>query len=327
MMKGLTTIQEISTGQLRGLSRLREPKTLLTRMSREPFMVTSAARAGEVVECVVKAGWAVEDKEPRPSKSTQEQEEPKLLYHYTTQEGLLGIIEKECIWATHLRYLNDTSEGAIVSHAIWEELNSRVNADSLMQFLGIPPVKDKKRIQCDDEEILSQGNRILSEVTSRDVYVTSLSKQGNLLSQWRAYSGKSGGYSIGFSLDYLKTIGRHFLGEISRKSFLPGEPLIPCQYYDNKVRKQLTKKIQKSVDSYISEAKKTKREFTSGEQIGSRTPAAIAIRHFRPLSLECAITKDYAFHEEQEWRLVFRLLNYLLRMYSLGRVVRCSFHI
>jgi hypothetical protein len=235
--------------------------------------------------------------------------EPELLYHYTTQEGLLGIIENKCIWATHFRYLNDTSEGEIVSRAAWDELNSRVNADSLMQFLGVPPIKDRKTLECNDEEILSQGNRILSEVISRGVYVTSLSKQGNLLSQWRAYSGKSGGYSIGFPPNYSVTIGRHFLGEISRKAFLRDESLIRCQYCDDEVRKILTEKIQKSVDSYIGEAEKTKREFAANEQFGPRTPAAIAVRHFRPLSLECAIIKDYAFHEEQEWRLVFRSLN------------------
>lgn len=37
--------------------------------------------------------------------------EPELLYHYTTQDGLLGILENACIWATHYRCLNDASEG------------------------------------------------------------------------------------------------------------------------------------------------------------------------------------------------------------------------
>jgi hypothetical protein len=76
-----------------------------------------------------------------------------------------------------------------------------------------------------------------------------------------------------------------------------------------KQKKQLADKIRKSVDAYIREAEQTKREFTSNERTGPRTPAAIAIKHFRPLNLDCAITKDHAFHEEQEWRLVFRLLN------------------
>jgi len=47
-------------------------------------------------------------------QQTISQAQPKLLYHYTTQEGLLGILEKASIWATHYRYLNDASEGQIV---------------------------------------------------------------------------------------------------------------------------------------------------------------------------------------------------------------------
>jgi hypothetical protein len=239
----------------------------------------------------------------------KEEAEPELLYHYTDQQGLLGIIEDGCIWATHFRYLNDTSEGEIASRAAWEELNSRVNSDSLMQFIGMRPIEGTRKIECNDEEILSQGNRILSEVTSQDFYVTSFSEQGNLLSQWRAYSGESGGYSIGFSPDYLKTIGKHFLGGTWWKNFLRDEPLVPCRYCDHELKEILADKMQKSVDAYIEEAVETKRRFSSNEQTGPRAPAAIAIRHLRPLGRECAVTKDYAFHEEQEWRLVFRSLN------------------
>jgi hypothetical protein len=35
---------------------------------------------------------------------------PSTLYHYTSQKGLLGIIEKGEIWATDILYLNDTME-------------------------------------------------------------------------------------------------------------------------------------------------------------------------------------------------------------------------
>ena len=35
---------------------------------------------------------------------------PGLLYHYTDQKGLSGIIDSGNIWATHFRFLNDTSE-------------------------------------------------------------------------------------------------------------------------------------------------------------------------------------------------------------------------
>jgi hypothetical protein len=36
--------------------------------------------------------------------------EPGLLYHYTTQAGLLGVLESKSIWATHMLHLNDSSE-------------------------------------------------------------------------------------------------------------------------------------------------------------------------------------------------------------------------
>jgi hypothetical protein len=35
---------------------------------------------------------------------------PTTLYHYTTTDGLLGILASEEVWATDIRFLNDTSE-------------------------------------------------------------------------------------------------------------------------------------------------------------------------------------------------------------------------
>jgi hypothetical protein len=34
----------------------------------------------------------------------------RILYHYTTQEGLLGIIKCRCLWTTNIFYLNDSTE-------------------------------------------------------------------------------------------------------------------------------------------------------------------------------------------------------------------------
>jgi hypothetical protein len=41
---------------------------------------------------------------------TNSQAEPELLYHYTDQNGLLGIIESQSFRATDIRFLNDTEE-------------------------------------------------------------------------------------------------------------------------------------------------------------------------------------------------------------------------
>jgi len=36
--------------------------------------------------------------------------EPDIIFHYTSLEGLLGIIKSKSIWATNVFYLNDASE-------------------------------------------------------------------------------------------------------------------------------------------------------------------------------------------------------------------------
>jgi hypothetical protein len=222
--------------------------------------------------------------EEQARQQAEVQPEPELLYHYTTQEGLLGILgdKDKNIWATHYRYLNDASEGQIVTKLLFDEL--------------------KRRSGGDDEGVISQGKSILSEITSHEVYVTSFSEDGNLLSQWRAYSRKSGGYSIGFSSNYLKTIGEYSMKNTPGRYYSHDNPLIHCKYFDNDVEKQLKESIQKAVDSYINEEEEIRR--TPAVRTGCLTPAAIALKHFRDFSRECAITKDYAFHEEREWRLV-----------------------
>src|ERR1035441_9565471 len=35
---------------------------------------------------------------------------PAVLYHYTTAEGLLGILNEQAFWATDCEFLNDSSE-------------------------------------------------------------------------------------------------------------------------------------------------------------------------------------------------------------------------
>jgi len=142
-----------------------------------------------------------------------------------------------------------------------------------------------------DEGVIGQGKRIISEITSHEVYTTSFSERGNLLSQWRAYSGLSSGYSIGFSSGYLKAIGANFIKNFPGRYYSPGNPLVPCQYFDVVVEKQLKEKIQNAVDLYIAKAEEIERTLPYTERIGCNTPAGIALNHFREFSRECAITK------------------------------------
>lgn len=230
-----------------------------------------------------------------------------LLYHYTTQHGLLGILKQKCIWATHIRYLNDTSEGNIVSRVIFEEFSGRYNTAPLLQMLGMATDKAAGVVESVDEDTLGQGTAMASWVTSQNVFVSSFSENGDSLSQWRAYSERSGGYSIGFRPEYLRAVGEQFLRSRPDRFSQGSDTLVRCIYYNEEEERSLRDEIKKLVSAYIEEAATAaKLPVREGIQ-GFRTPAALAVKHFLKFGKRSAITKDNGFREEAEWRLAFLL--------------------
>ena len=174
--------------------------------------------------------------EERPSQEPESHGEPEFLYHYTTQEGLLGILKDKCIWATHIRYLNDTSEGKFVLDCLLDEISRNYELPKEWRaFLGTfnEPVTEK----CNpvDSSIIEAGLSVAIWATSPTVFVASFSAKGDSLSQWRAYSGESGGYSVAFRTAYLRSIGEEFLmGRDDR--FMTSDVLIRCGYYESKTK-------------------------------------------------------------------------------------------
>jgi hypothetical protein len=113
---------------------------------------------------------------------------PRELFHYTSIEGLYGIITDGEIWASKIRYLNDSRE---FLHAF----------DLAKRYLL--RIKDKKKFS--DEFI----QRIINQLDSSQdmhVFVCSFTEKKDQLSQWRAYSGNSTGYSIGFNAIDLRNM-------------------------------------------------------------------------------------------------------------------------
>lgn len=114
-------------------------------------------------------------------------ERPDLLYHYTTQEGFLGIIQSRTLWASSIRHLNDASEFNYAINLAIRISNRYTNSGN--ERSGF-------------EEIVGVFRQLLN------VYVCSFSTQKDQLSQWRAYCRDGGGFSIGFDAAYLEALGK-----------------------------------------------------------------------------------------------------------------------
>jgi hypothetical protein len=117
-------------------------------------------------------------------------EKPTYLYHYTTAEGLKGMIEDQELWATDIFYLNDWTEFYHGRAEFKRELEKRLTSMR-------KDTSDKKVAQI-VSELLEKPNPL----GSNRVFVCSFSEKGNDLSQWRAYC-QDGGYSVGFRRDQL----------------------------------------------------------------------------------------------------------------------------
>jgi hypothetical protein len=115
--------------------------------------------------------------------------ESGMLFHYTTAEGLKGIVENSELWASSAYFLNDSAEvnyGCGVFEEVLSEWIATSGRDEDSLALGLA---HDLRGQFTDKRLNN---------FAPPIYLTSFCEDGNLLSQWRTY-GASGGYALGFN--------------------------------------------------------------------------------------------------------------------------------
>jgi hypothetical protein len=112
------------------------------------------------------------------------QSPPPLIYHYTNDVGLTGILDSGKIWFTDIFDLNDPSE---LSHGFAHAVNILKRTAA-----GGPP--ESKLFAQQFEAFLTQGG--IQAVAH--YFVCSFSSNSDDLGQWRAYGDNGRGYALGF---------------------------------------------------------------------------------------------------------------------------------
>ena len=185
---------------------------------------------------------------------------PPVLYHYTTQTGLLGILQGNCIWATDSRYLSDSSEYSY----------------GLERIVGA--LRDESKNATDREEaakIFAIGEDFSPAFS---ICVVSLSSEGDLLSQWRAYAGGAGGFALGIRSEPLR-----------KAAHGQGFYLVPC-VYTSADQDELVNRLINEFKERLANSKEWGSEQLSG---------------CRALTTRIAmLLKSNTFEEEHEWRLI-----------------------
>ncbi len=118
------------------------------------------------------------------------QPRPPIIYHYTNDVGLKGIVESGKIWITDIFSLNDPSE---LSHGF----SHAVNILKSKATDGPPESKTFSRLV----EAFSTHGGIHA---AAHYFVSSFSSNGDDLGQWRAYADNGRGYALGFDTAILE---------------------------------------------------------------------------------------------------------------------------
>lgn len=198
---------------------------------------------------------------------------PEILYHYTTQRGLLGIVTGKEIWASHTQYLNDMRE---FQHAI------EIVKDELIAMKLDAQYQDKTDLLCEMEDTVKLVSGTLN------VCVCSFSTNGDDLAQWRAYGGGTSGFSIGFSGEFLRTISDEL-------NFW----LVPVLYEEGEQRAL----VRTLLGDVLRE--NTQRRAKSNPE-DKFLPSAGNLGAY--LNRYAPILKHKSFSEEREWRIISRPL-------------------
>src|SRR5689334_7219324 len=123
----------------------------------------------------------------------------RLLYHYTSAAGVLGILERRCLFATDIWFLNDAAEVRFAQARMIERLRHRDDLASdlewLEKLLGVDP-----------------GNAVRDSL-----FVASFCEEPDLLSQWRGYA--AGGFAIGFASGRLAELASSAGGRLVKVEY------------------------------------------------------------------------------------------------------------
>ncbi len=194
------------------------------------------------------------------------------LYHYTSFSGLLGIVNSKALWASDIRYMNDSAEMRHTAELIGAEIAVRrasghPNPNLLNQFL----------------------DWVFHRFTNGHMlFAASFRSNGNLLSQWRGYSSMGKGVSIGFN-------AKHLLACANLQSFQVGRCI-----YSTSEQEKLIRQVLDEVEILTNRRKESGHDSESYYDIFEMIES--------DLLRIAAILKHPSFQEEEEWRIVSPVL-------------------
>ncbi|MFT4086449.1 MAG: DUF2971 domain-containing protein [Gordonia sp. (in: high G+C Gram-positive bacteria)] len=202
------------------------------------------------------------------------------LYHYTDINALYGILTEHELWATSVKFMNDSSEGALGASQIQKAIREIREQYSIGDRARDPDAEQIVRAI----DKLHGPNFLDGPYDSTEVFVACLSRACDEIGQWRAYARN------GFCVEFNESKLRKSIKELNQRVVALEE----VQYVREKEIKDLRKQVRKLLKKV---AKVRASEFHEGQPIEAldEENKIYELGHVR---------KHWAFQQEKEVRIV-----------------------
>ncbi|MBU1216771.1 DUF2971 domain-containing protein [bacterium] len=216
-----------------------------------------------------------------------------MLYHHTSLQGLMGIINSKSIWASNSDYLNDHSEYSHLFNLVSDYINKNYFDDDYLSPYSFSVQMNRPKY----------GNK------NPQVFIGSFSESSDLLSQWRGYCPESGGICIGFNRESLERMVK-----------ASGYELKKCIYLEEEQNKIVAEVVEKSIlefpklvedrSVYVKlpdreqwqKANELNEYVSKGE--GKVQADKVVSELYTSISGLAPLIKHTSFKEEVEWRII-----------------------
>jgi hypothetical protein len=205
---------------------------------------------------------------------------PPELFHYTSAQGLLGIVESGVIRASDTRFVNDSAEIQFGIEALKEDLRRNVRVRSAENSAW--------------NAVVDSAINQLRPVPDVPVFVASFTELKDDLSQWRGYC-PMGGYAIGFDP-----------GAISERALDQGFSFGDCTYGERPAS-ELADRLHRVLEysEHVGAFQKLDEKY-GPEPIPAYELSAGGVPDLNhgETYTEAALIKHSSFEAEREWRAV-----------------------
>jgi hypothetical protein len=212
-------------------------------------------------------------------------ERPDRLWHYTSTEGLLGIVTSRAIWGTDAEYLNDSQELRYALDHVAKQFRSiseRLASRAKGRHAEDPDTSSAAILSAALSAL--EGGDEMAPSSPVHVFVACFCEDGDLLSQWRGYASGSG-YALGLDSSALDRAALGYMPDQEVPVRVVG--LRRVSYGDALLRPRVDTLVRRAIE------RPSAHPYVVGDHL--------ARGEILPLLAEF---KHPAFAEEQEWRLI-----------------------